>query len=128
MSPDVLLECPRTSFRDVLRVNVTERVWIFPLVEGKLSLTSNHCWKHRCWKLLQKLLSRDKCSFWQGLLHIGIGFSKTTKTRCQMPAQNTSTPIITDAALGQDEIYFGFSLVPRVPFASFSFDVFDPVV
>ena len=30
MSPDVLLECPRTSFRDVLRVNVTERVWIFP--------------------------------------------------------------------------------------------------
>ena len=31
MSPDVLLECPRTSFRDVLRVNVTERVWIFPL-------------------------------------------------------------------------------------------------
>ena len=32
MSPDVLLECPRTSFRDVLRVNVTERVWIFPLI------------------------------------------------------------------------------------------------
>ena len=30
MSLDVLLECPRTSFRDVLRVNVTERVWIFP--------------------------------------------------------------------------------------------------
>ena len=30
MSPDVLLECPRTSFRDVLRVNVMERVWIFP--------------------------------------------------------------------------------------------------
>ena len=27
MSPDVLLECPRTSFGDVLRVNVTERVW-----------------------------------------------------------------------------------------------------
>ena len=34
MSPDVLLECPRTSFRDVLRVNVTERVWIFPLHKG----------------------------------------------------------------------------------------------
>ena len=31
MSPDVLLECPRTSYRNVLRVNVTERVWIFPL-------------------------------------------------------------------------------------------------
>ena len=31
MSPDVLLECPRTSFRDVLRVNVTERVWHSPL-------------------------------------------------------------------------------------------------
>ena len=30
MSPDVLLECPRMSFRDVLRVNVTERVWISP--------------------------------------------------------------------------------------------------
>ena len=30
MSPDVLLECPRTSFRDVLRVNVTERVWHSP--------------------------------------------------------------------------------------------------
>ena len=30
MSPDVLLECPRTSFRDVLRVNATERAWIFP--------------------------------------------------------------------------------------------------
>ena len=27
MSPDVQLECPWTSFRDVLRVNVTERVW-----------------------------------------------------------------------------------------------------
>ena len=27
MSPGVLLECPRTSFRDVLEVNVTERVW-----------------------------------------------------------------------------------------------------
>ena len=27
---DILLECPRTSFRDVLRVNVTERVWISP--------------------------------------------------------------------------------------------------
>ena len=31
MSPDLMLECPRTSFRDVLRENVTERVWIFPL-------------------------------------------------------------------------------------------------
>ena len=31
MSLDVLLECPRTSCRDVLRVNVTERVWIFPI-------------------------------------------------------------------------------------------------
>ena len=31
MSPDVLLEGPRTSFRYVLRVNVTERVWIFPV-------------------------------------------------------------------------------------------------
>ena len=31
MSPDVLLECPRTSLRDVLRVNVTERVWHSPL-------------------------------------------------------------------------------------------------
>ena len=41
---------------------------------------------------------------------------------------DASTPIITDAALGQDEIYFGFSLVPRVSFASFYFDVFDPVV
>ena len=30
MSPDVLLECPRTSFRDVLRVKVTERVWHSP--------------------------------------------------------------------------------------------------
>ena len=30
MSPDVLLECPRTSFMDVLRVNVTERVWHSP--------------------------------------------------------------------------------------------------
>ena len=30
MSPDVLLECPRTSLRDVLRVNVTERVWHSP--------------------------------------------------------------------------------------------------
>ena len=30
MSLDVLLECPRTSFRDVLRVNVTERVWHSP--------------------------------------------------------------------------------------------------
>ena len=27
---DILLECPRTSFRDVLRVNVTERVWHSP--------------------------------------------------------------------------------------------------
>ena len=35
MSPDVLLECPRTSFRDVLRVNVTERVWIFPCIERR---------------------------------------------------------------------------------------------
>ena len=34
MSPDVLLECPRTSSRDVLRVNVTERVWIFPREDG----------------------------------------------------------------------------------------------
>ena len=32
---------------------------------------------------------------------------------------DASTPIITDAALGQDEIYLGFSLVPRVSFASF---------
>ena len=55
-------------------------------------------------------------------------FSRSTKTRCKMPAQNTSSAIITDAALGQDEIYFGFSLVPRVSFASFYFDVFDPVV
>ena len=30
MSPDVLLEGPRTSFRYVLRVNVTERVWHSP--------------------------------------------------------------------------------------------------
>ena len=30
MSPDVMLECPRTSFGDVLRVNVTERVWHSP--------------------------------------------------------------------------------------------------
>ena len=58
----------------------------------------------------------------------GICFSKTTKTRCQMPAQNTSTPIFTDDALGQDEIYFSSSLLPRVSFASFSFDVFDPDV
>ena len=57
-----------------------------------------------------------------------VCFLKTTKTRCQMPAQNTSTPIITDAALGQDEIYFGFSLVPRVSFASFYFDVLHPDV
>ena len=35
MSPDVLLECPRTSFRDVLRVNVTERVWHSPLYVGE---------------------------------------------------------------------------------------------
>ena len=34
MSPDVLLECPRTSFRYVLRVNVTERVWHSPRVRG----------------------------------------------------------------------------------------------
>ena len=34
MSLDVLLKCPRTSFRDVLGVNVTERVWIFPLQKG----------------------------------------------------------------------------------------------
>ena len=27
MPHDVLLECPRTSFRDVLGVNVTESVW-----------------------------------------------------------------------------------------------------
>ena len=27
MPHDVLLECPRTSFRDVLGVNITERVW-----------------------------------------------------------------------------------------------------
>ena len=38
MSPDVLLECPRTSFRDVLRVNVTERVWIFPISDYVLNL------------------------------------------------------------------------------------------
>ena len=36
MSPDVLLECPRTSFRDVLRVNVTERVWHSPSKKGRL--------------------------------------------------------------------------------------------
>ena len=29
---DILLECPRTSFRDVLRVNVTERVWHSPIL------------------------------------------------------------------------------------------------
>ena len=34
MSPDVLLECPRTSFRDVLRVNVTKRVWHSPVKGG----------------------------------------------------------------------------------------------
>ena len=37
MSPDVLLECPRTSFRDVLRVNVTERVWHSPWGVGGCS-------------------------------------------------------------------------------------------
>ena len=35
MSPDVLLECPRTSFRDVLGVNVTERVWHSPEGRGE---------------------------------------------------------------------------------------------
>ena len=34
MSPDVMLECPRTSFRDVLGVNVTERDWHSPLRGG----------------------------------------------------------------------------------------------
>ena len=38
MSPDVLLECPRTSFRDVLRVNVTERVWHSPPRSMPLSI------------------------------------------------------------------------------------------
>ena len=41
MSPDVLLECPRTSFRDVLRVNVMERVWHSPLQQelGEMTLS-----------------------------------------------------------------------------------------
>ena len=34
MSPDVMLECPRTSFRDVLGVDVTERVWHSPRGRG----------------------------------------------------------------------------------------------
>ena len=55
-------------------------------------------------------------------------FSRSAKTRCKMPAQNASTPIITDTALGQDEIYFWCSLVPCVPFTPFSFDVLDPDV
>ena len=36
MSLDVLLECPRTSFGDVLRVNVTERVWHSPIPCGDI--------------------------------------------------------------------------------------------
>ena len=35
MSPDILLVCPRTSFRDVLGVNVMERVWYSPGGRGR---------------------------------------------------------------------------------------------
>ena len=43
MSPDVLLECPRTSFRDVLRVNVRERVWHSPPFHGKCRFKFPFC-------------------------------------------------------------------------------------
>ena len=52
MSPDVLLECPRTSFRDVLRVNVTERVWIFPPLLRK---------RRGCFKLRQENFLQNLC-------------------------------------------------------------------
>ena len=48
MSPDVLLECPRTSFRDVLRVNVTERVWHSPLNKWV-------SW-HMTWYILRRII------------------------------------------------------------------------
>ena len=39
-SPDVLLERPRTFFRDVLRVNVAERIWSIPSQGGGGVLTN----------------------------------------------------------------------------------------
>ena len=68
MSPDVLLECPRTSFRDVLRVNVTERVWISP---GQKSV-----WRSLLCFVQVQARRPSLCPFWNQLkeqLWVGQG-------------------------------------------------------
>ena len=77
MSPDVLLECPRTSFRDVLRVNVTERVWHSPPPHTDLSVNGNRTGHGNNVGLAPILLS---------LLLQGLSRSSSTSSAQKQPA------------------------------------------
>ena len=98
MSPDVLLECPRTSFRDVLRVNVTERVWHSPLtylrrrgdwlVENKKALAPDFPPQSVFGEILSFFIATRSPSCWTqflGAINLAFYFPLNIETFCSGP-------------------------------------------